>query len=342
VESPALIHDPAKREQGPPPGLEKFVTYLLPPAARESVAGDLCELYESPGQFAFAALRVIPFIVASQIRRSANLPLLVLQGLLLLDWLYGVGGALMPAAWGTAVILFGLAVLEAYRGSGRPSVEGAIVTAVAAGAAAELGALVVARILKVDIQTIPYFAFFGPVMVPVLCLVRTAVMLWHDRFRPCVTGKMSGAALAREYESFRRRSAWQCRAEAAILVVIAMLLGHGLIAVSVFYLLAALYLVWDGEARAVPAGVSDSGLRLLFRDALARQHRLRSLVWWLWFAPLFLTMQSGLGARPPLAILQGLAAALLCGFFIGALNRERRGQVQEEIGSLTPGRSRSL
>jgi hypothetical protein len=121
------------------------------------------------------------------------------------------------------------------------------------------------------------------------------------------------------------------------MVVMALVLGTTLM--SVLYLAAAFYLVLDGEARNMAPAPNAGGLNALFRRELSRQHHLRSLVWWLWFVPPFLMMQRGLGAAPPLAILQGLALALLSGFFIAALDRERRGWVQEEIGSLNAGRS---
>lgn len=327
-----------------PPVLEKIVLFLIPPAARESVAGDLCEMYRAPDQYARDALRAIPFIVASQIRRSANLPVLGLQGILLFSWFGGLAGSGWFAAIATATILAGLAVLEAYRGGGRPSVRGAIVTAVLAGLAAELCALGAAHLLRPDWQTMPYFAFFGPFMVPVLCLLRTVVILWSDRSRPQVTRAWSLEAVTGDYRAFARRSARQCRCEAGALAAIALVLA-GLpgpaAAVIVLYLLAALYLLLDGEARDLPPGVNFGGVRALFRRELARQHRIRSLVWWLWFVPLFLQMQTGPGggAHRPLSILGGIALALLAGFFIEALNRERRGRVQEEIGNLVPERS---
>jgi hypothetical protein len=336
VEGEALIQ--VRFENGPPPALEKFVLCLIPPAARESVAGDLCEMYRAPGQYARDALRAIPFIVASQVRRSANLPVLGLQGLLLFSWFGGLAGSAAFAAIATATIVAGLAVLEAYRGSGRPSVQGAIVMAVLAGAGAELCALAAAHLLRPDLHAMAYFAFFGPLMVPVLCLLRTALILWSDRSRPQVTRVLSPGAVMDDYRGFARRTAWQCRGEAGALAGVALVLAGlpGMLgAVIVLYLLAALYLLLDGEAPSLPQRANLAGVQALFRQELARQHRLRSLVWWLWFVPLFLQMQTGLGGgHRPLSILEGIALALLAGFFVESLNRERRGRVQEEIGSL--------
>jgi hypothetical protein len=67
----------------PPLLLERTVAFLIPPAARESVAGDLWERYRSPAQYMGEALGALPFVIASQARRNANLPVIGLQGFLL-------------------------------------------------------------------------------------------------------------------------------------------------------------------------------------------------------------------------------------------------------------------
>lgn len=56
----------------PPETLEKFVRLLVPAASREHVIGDLSESYQSPGRYLFAALSVLPFVIASRIRRTSN------------------------------------------------------------------------------------------------------------------------------------------------------------------------------------------------------------------------------------------------------------------------------
>jgi hypothetical protein len=99
---------------------------------------------------------------------------------------------------------------------------------------------------------------------------------------------------------------------------------------------AALFLTWRGMARLADCGSAELAFQV--RAELARQHRIRSLVWWMWFVPLFLTLEAKLRAQAtasaPLSLLPALAAALLFGFFIDALNRERRGLVQEESSGL--------
>src|ERR1700722_9661664 len=75
---------------GPPPLLERIVLFLIPAPMRESVGGDLCEMYRAPLQYGWQAARALPFVVVSQARRNANFPLLGLQGLILLGCFGGL------------------------------------------------------------------------------------------------------------------------------------------------------------------------------------------------------------------------------------------------------------
>ena len=54
----------------PPELAEDLVGWLLPPACREEVLGDLCESYENVLQYALSAATVIPRVIFSQIRRN--------------------------------------------------------------------------------------------------------------------------------------------------------------------------------------------------------------------------------------------------------------------------------
>jgi hypothetical protein len=56
----------------PPQFAEDFVGWLLPPACREEVLGDLFESCENPAQYTRSALAVIPRVIFSQIRRNTD------------------------------------------------------------------------------------------------------------------------------------------------------------------------------------------------------------------------------------------------------------------------------
>ena len=55
----------------PPAGIESAVGLLVPPLAREHVLGDLAERYTSPAGYLLDALRSVPAVVISQIRRTS-------------------------------------------------------------------------------------------------------------------------------------------------------------------------------------------------------------------------------------------------------------------------------
>ena len=64
-----------KVETCPPKVIERVVQLLMPPASREHVLGDLSERYVSPRQYLVDALRTLPFVVVSRVRRTSNPPL---------------------------------------------------------------------------------------------------------------------------------------------------------------------------------------------------------------------------------------------------------------------------
>jgi hypothetical protein len=62
-------------ETRPPKLIEDIVGKLIPPACREHVLGDLYERYQSPVQYILESTHILPFIIASRIRRTFRLEL---------------------------------------------------------------------------------------------------------------------------------------------------------------------------------------------------------------------------------------------------------------------------
>ncbi len=58
---------------------ECVVAFLLPPACRESVLGDLYERYTSPRQYLLDAVCAVPLVVFSRIRRTTDLRVLLME-----------------------------------------------------------------------------------------------------------------------------------------------------------------------------------------------------------------------------------------------------------------------
>jgi hypothetical protein len=83
----------------PPPAIEKLLGVLIPPASREHVLGDLHERYSGTGQYLYDALRTVPFVILSRIRRTRDPQLLLMEAFAL--YLSFVG-----AAWWLGAVTF--------------------------------------------------------------------------------------------------------------------------------------------------------------------------------------------------------------------------------------------
>lgn len=115
----------------------RIVAVLIPPACREEVLGDLSEVSTSPHEYILESVRVIPMVVFSRIRRTADLSLVLMEATAL--YLFFVGAALrggdtslfaesgllrlaVPPAW----VLFALILDDAYSIPGKGSIESRI------------------------------------------------------------------------------------------------------------------------------------------------------------------------------------------------------------------------
>jgi hypothetical protein len=345
---------------GPPPLLERLVLALIPPAARETVGGDLCELYHAPLQYAVQAATALPFVIASQARRNANIPLLALQGLILLGCFGGLFAVSDPlrgqqdAVLATAVSMFGLFVLEAYQRQERPSCQRAILeTILITGFVSVFMPQFVlsgeAARMSTEVWW-PGFLLLGCMigMIPILCCLRAGLILEVDRRRPCLE-EMSVADIPAEYARFRRDAAFANKIECAALLGAAALGGLLTVTFGIGgsfslmliggFIAVALYLLLDGTAQALPPSGDFLSLRALYQYELARRHQLRRFLGWLWCAPLFLMLYTqlilhGAVSRHPSEVTLGILVALLLGFFLNAFNRESAGIVREKIALL--------
>jgi hypothetical protein len=116
--------DPLK-PSGPSGAAEAMVAILLPPARREEVLGDLHERYVSPAQYAFEALRTVPLVILSRIRRTADPQVLLMHALALYlsfsgaAWaqdhaFLGSEGGLLHLTIPIAAVLLGMILEDAY------------------------------------------------------------------------------------------------------------------------------------------------------------------------------------------------------------------------------------
>ena len=156
---------------GPSKAAEAIVAVLVPPASREEVLGDLHERYSSPSQYGFDALRTIPLVIFSRIRRTTDPLVLPMQAFvlylsfLIAAWLqdgaflHGQAG-LMRLAIPAAIVMLGLILDDAYAKPGQRSplklIRGPVL-----GFALALAAQGVFRIADPNLAIPAWIAFYG-------------------------------------------------------------------------------------------------------------------------------------------------------------------------------------
>jgi hypothetical protein len=329
----------------PPAWLERIVLLAIPPAAREAVAGDLWETYSSPRQYAAEALRTVPLVIASQMRRNLNLPALMLQCALVFVCL-GIAAvlALLPV----------LLLLGAYRATMRPCPRRAMRESIlmASGITVLLLAIMSLHLpARAGLDHFTWLSLFLQALLlsPLLCIFRAGLILQGDRRPATASSDLRMADLQRMYHDFMRRARRRNLLEAGALALTAACGMHfswnalltGLFALVAFYLLL------HAAPRALPQAADFVSLRAQYQQELTRQQQLRHFLWWLWFAPALIALYAGsihasmAAGRPVPAMLGGVGVVLLC-FMITALNREQHGRVREQIGLLDRTRQRRI
>jgi hypothetical protein len=322
----------------PPSWLEQMVLLAIPPSARESVAGDLWETYQSPHQYAAEALRTVPFVVLSQMRRNLNPLALMLRGALIFLCLGG------PA---TLLFLPLLMLRDAYQPIARPTPRRAIREAVLLSSAAMvLLFLFMSRHppfpVRTGVDSFTWLSLFLAALFlsPFLCLFRAGLIMQGDRRKLLEADGVSKEALTSAYEAFLKGAFCRNILEGTALAFAAIagfFFTWNVLLIGLF-VLAAIYLLLDTMPRTA-ADCDFVSLRAQYQRDLVRQEQLRRFLRWLWFAPVLMALQVRLAAPPTdaedmmIALLNGVAAAILC-FLVAALNREYGGRVQEQIGVL--------
>jgi hypothetical protein len=72
--------------------MEAIVGFLIPPACREHVLGDLHERYSGRLQYALEAACTVPLVILSRIRRTTDPQVLLMEG-------FAIYGSFLVAAW---------------------------------------------------------------------------------------------------------------------------------------------------------------------------------------------------------------------------------------------------
>ncbi len=338
----------------PPAVLDRLVRLLIPPAAREEVTGDLWERYSTPLRFFSEGVQVMPYVVASQIRRTSSIAVLALQAFALFACLGGFipdsAGAALPhwarAAVPTAVALLALVLRDAYRSPARRPVLSGVLDAVTAAVALGLAEaafiwLTAAHLIGPGWVFLQQGIVMGAVALPVIAVLRIA----SGADAPSRLAEGDVPDLENDYTKFANAVRWRNLAEIAVcLAIIAgsvsfLLLYHPPIAPLAWatqgvFAALTLYLAVRGWA---PAATGQ--LRTQYQHELARQHRLRRVMWWWWFTPLFLGLglnliAPGIAKNEPVRIVLGGLAAVALAYCIAKLVGDRGRRVRQEISAL--------
>ena len=311
--------------------LEQMLERLIPPAAREAVLGDLRESYAERGDYLREILKAAPYVIASQMMRHLNLPVLMLQTAMIFWFFDGRVAALaLPV----------LMLREAYQPLGRPDPRVALRGALVLSFASLLVGLAPQLFAR---HTLLVLLLAGPLSL-VLCGFRTGVIVGIDRCDVVVPGAMPLAGLRARREDFLRRQRLRRRLEILALGLAALywpkVVGPSLgLPLSAVFLAAALYLVNAVLSGAEEAPADFTGLRHHHVEEVRDDEQLRRFLCWLWVAPGLLLVQAGMissgviAASPDKIVFRAVLAVLLC-FGADAINREERGRVQEEISLL--------
>jgi hypothetical protein len=288
-----------------PPGLarrrlEAIVRLLTPPASREHLLGDLSERYVSPSQYLGDALRALPYVVYSRIRRTTNPGAIVFQVAFL--WFGAFGGpasglsALPPAiAAGVALVLrdaYRLRSLSVWRDSAIDSAA-----AFAAGALSQAGLALVRPELLLPLP------FMGTAVVGfiVLCCVR-AQGGGANGFRPVApaSGSMSIDELRCEVRHYERLASRSNRTEVVAGIVVLVIFttfffvtpkpliraSCGLAVIGTLFVLA--FIRGKAWIRPMSMDLPFAAAAVAYREELLRRQRLLRNIWWWYLLPLSL------------------------------------------------------
>jgi uncharacterized membrane protein (UPF0136 family) len=351
-----------KMENRPPALIDRVVRSLIPPASREAVVGDLWERYASPLRYVAEALRILPYLIASQIRRNSNVPLLGIAGFSLF---VGFGGFAAGAAasdiprWLRAAIpviaaLVGLVLRDAYTGRGtraaqRSAFDVAAIIVCVLISQAVLVALIAAAGLNPDwiIPATPRRVILTAFALATVFCLRMAA----DTRLPRAAGEMSAGDLVREFQQFERGVRWRKRRE-FVSAIGGLVVGAGYfwraatLAPQIAWGLStalALFLIWHlagkTSVKPMPAEMSFATSLAFYRRELNRQRKLLRSVAWLWLLPMLPAMAAeligrGFAASEPLLTPAQFGGYLVICFLVGWLYEQSARKLHARSDSL--------
>ena len=284
-------------ETRPPVLIDAVARALIPPACREHVIGDLWERYRSPWQFVLDAAGTIPFVVASQIRRTSTLAGVIIHAFTLLVSL-GVGskrtGVAVAALCGA---MLGFVLRDAYKRGISVSVRQVAIDLVFGAGGLIASQAMVALVLPR--QMLPLPAYAG-------CLAAFGVIFLLRLQNPNLGGIPRQAmthvpatfeALVTEVRLFERMSRRGVRIEAYTGVAIAAFFIIPVVsspnwALRIGWALASAYglyvavVVWKSDTPPMPESLEFDTALAHYRGELERRRRIIQTLWRWYLMPM--------------------------------------------------------
>jgi hypothetical protein len=344
-------------EARPPLLIEAIVRRLTPAPCREHVLGDLCEQYTSPLAYVSQAVRTLPYVVVSQIRRTSDAVIVNMEAVMLWAAFRGAARFLqkpLPSdanTWvrlliPTIVAVVALVITDAYVDPQRrrhPVAESAV--AVLAACLAEAALAFIRPDLTAPVRVV---LTGGVLAVLLLSIIRSYAT------RPRLAshaGPRSLDELRQQAGAFetriRRRNVRESIACLILLPWLAVVFWRGpgpfsrtgaaLGVAATIWILSVLKTA--GASRPLPPDLGWTASLTFFRRELERQRNLMRTVWWWYLLPVVpsvfvLTIGQTLSTH---RLWEGVAAfggCFIVGTLIGILNQRGALRLQRAIERL--------
>jgi hypothetical protein len=348
-------------EARPPALIDAAIRLLTPPACREHVLGDLWERYSSPRQYVADALRTLPYVVASQIRRTADPLWLLMQIVPVFVAFGGLRPALDgtgPSGWARAAaptlsVTLALVLRDAYRNSARLSSRRALAMDSVVAMVCALLSQVAVAVVRPDLALAGWGLAGGSVASGVLLFFLRNARPPQTVFQLPIgaDGRLAPDDLVRDIQKFEQRIRQRNRVEmsAGILVTFAfgafLLRGPGLTlrVASGLAIAGALFITWyirtKGAVRPIPTDVAQTVSMAAYRRELERQRDLLRTVTWWYLLPLLpgmatMTIGHALGGAHLASAMSVLGLFLVVALLTRQLNHQVASKLQHKIDAL--------
>lgn len=312
----------------------RLVRWLTPPANREEFLGDLAERDLPTGRYVREALRALPFLVFSRIRRTTNpVGALVIGAFMWFAMFWGPQqphplAGLIP----TLVVLAAFALCDAYRSPAAFSrwARACLVDIVLVGLAV-LACQGVLALLAPQMLLKPMTLMVGvPVGLGILCLIRMQFPSgFHQPPSALRARELTAGALRAEIDAFEgvvrraiRIELTACLIVAACLAALlwapAALFGRVGNALTLAGLLFVAWFLWrHGRVRPVPPEAGFEEMKTAYSAELVRRTRLSRTYFWWYLLPIFAGPVTGIILTVPTR--PGGARAALVGVAVFAI-----------------------